>query len=169
MAAVLAVTLATVLFAVVIASARAISVDSQQWLLLFFFAAPVLAMVSVGVLYWKKSNWIASRMMPADPTPVTIQPFTVKDAMVVAFSTVGLVFFLEAVREAVGIVWIAHESSIAASEVLYHSGTWTAIVELALSLWLILGSRGIVAVIQRSRTAGTPQDDNRVDQRDAEM
>ena len=55
-------------------------------------------------------------------------------------STVGLVFFLEAIREAVGIVWIAHEYSIAA-EVLYHSRTWTAIVELALSLWLILGSR----------------------------
>lgn len=158
-AAVFSVTAVPLLFFMLITAPYGLP-DSQGLFVFFAAAVPVLAIVCVGILYWKKSEWIASHMVAADSRRVAIQPFTLHDAMIVAFSTAGLVFFFDGVRNVIAIIYIAREFSTAASEFWYDSQTWSAITQLALALWLILGSRGIVAVIHRMRTAGIPQDDD---------
>lgn len=130
---------------------------SHEFLLLLCVAVPLFAMFVVGVIYWKKSNLIAKFMLSADPSPVTIQSFTVQDAMIVVLSTVGLCCFLEGIVRFVGIVYFAQNFTLTASEFWNHPQIWSATVQLASGLWLMFGSRGIVGVIHWCRTAGVPR------------
>jgi len=124
---------------------------------LFLFAGiPVLAIAAVGLFYWKKAEWIASRMVSDDTRPIGFQPFTLRDAMIVAFSTAGLFFFFGGVRDLVGFILLIQDYSITPEEAVQSAPFWSAIVQLAMSLSLILGSNGIVGAIRWCRTAGHP-------------
>jgi hypothetical protein len=114
----------------------------------------MFATLIVGNVYWKKSMLIASRMVSADPAPVTNLSITVQDVMMVAFSTAGAFILVDGVRDFVAIVFRAHQFDFTMSEFWYHSHTWAALVQLGLALWLILGSRGIVRATHWLRTAG---------------
>lgn len=167
-AAVLTVTVVLLLVFMLLAAPYGHSPDTGELFIFFVAAVPVLATVGVAIIYWTKSETIASLMVTADPSPVTIQPFNVQDAMIVAFSTAGIFFFLDGVRDVVRIVYVLRESSIAASEFWYHFQTWSAIIQLTFALWLILGSRGIVAAIHWCRTAGVPHERNESEDKNVE-
>ncbi len=154
------------LFLVVVIGAFDGSSNSGELMLALFAAVPAMALLVTGTALWKRSDWIAARMVPADPTGIVIPPFTVQDATVVAFSTVGLVFFLGGVREAIGLFFIIGNYSVTAADVLTSSHTWSAIVQLWLSIWLMLGSRGIVATIHRWRNPDKLPEDDDLHERD---
>lgn len=157
------------LFLVVVIGAFEGSSNSGELMLALFAAVPAVALLVTGTALWKRSDGIAERMVPADPTGIVIPPFTVQDATVVAFSTVGLVFFLGGVREAIGLLFVLRSYSITAAEFFLYPDTWSAIVQLGLSIWLILGSRGIVATIHRWRNPDKlPEDDDLHDSDDVE-
>jgi len=120
----------------------------------------VFSILIVGIVYWKKSNAIAARMVSADPTPVTTQSINVRDLMVLAFSTVGLVFLVEGILEFLGVVFLSREFAFTPSEFWYNSTTLTALVQMALAFWLVLGSRGIVRLVYWLRTAGVSDSEN---------
>jgi len=151
-ASVVSVTVADFLFLLLL---RASSAQAEDAYVIIVAAVPVLAMVGIGVIYWKKSEWIASQLVPDDPRAITMPLFTVQDALIVAFSTTGLYFFLQGLREAVRVIFIlqtyATDDSILAYEI------WPPIIQLALAAWLVLGSRGIVGAIHWCRSAGTQQ------------
>lgn len=118
---------------------------------------PTAAILIVGLIYWKNAFAIAGRMVSPDPTPVTSHPISVPEVMMVAFSTAGVFVFVEGVREIVGMMYLVHRFDLFE---LIENGfwsdprTWSALAELILGLWLILGSRGIVRAIRWLRTAG---------------
>jgi hypothetical protein len=120
----------------------------------------VFSILIVGIVYWKKSNAIAARMVSADPTPVTLQSINVQDLTVLAFSIVGIVFLVEGILEFLRVVFLSREFAFTPSEFWYNSATLTALVQLALAFWLVLGSRGIVRLIYWLRTAGVPNSEN---------
>lgn len=118
---------------------------------------PTAAILIVGLIYWKNAFAIAGRMVSPDPTPVTSHPISVAEVMMVAFSTAGVFIFVKAVRDVVGMMYLVHRYDLFE---LNENGfwadprTWSALAELALGLWLILGSRGIVRAIRWLRTPG---------------
>jgi hypothetical protein len=128
--------------------------DWSQFYAYLILSVPVFATLIVGLIYWKRSNSIASRMVSADPAPVTKLSITVQDVMIVAFSIAGVFILVDGMRDLVAMVYLAHRYNFTASEFWYDSQTWTALVQLSLAIWLVLGSRGIVSAIYWLRTAG---------------
>jgi hypothetical protein len=166
-AAVLSVTAGFLLAFMLLAAPYGHPPNAQELFVFLVAAVPVLAIVGAGAVYWKKSKSIASLMVSADPGPVTLQPFTVQDATIVAFSTAGLFFFLDGVREIARVVYIVQRYS-GDSDSGYGFTIWSAIIQLTLASWLILGSRGIVGAIHWCRTAGVPQLRNESEDENAE-
>lgn len=117
-------------------------------------SVPFVATLIVAIVYWKTSDSIASKMVSDDPTPVTTFSIDVQDIMMVAFSTAGVFILVDGVRDFVAIVYLAHDADFTAREFWYNHNTWSALIELGLALWLVLGSRGIVRLIHWLRTAG---------------
>ncbi|MCL4207470.1 MAG: hypothetical protein KJ000_33725 [Pirellulaceae bacterium] len=89
-AAVLSVTAAFLLAFMLLAAPYGHPPNAQELFVFLVSAVPVLAIVGAGAIYWKKSKSIASLMVSADPGAVTLQPFTVQDATIVAFSTLSI-------------------------------------------------------------------------------
>jgi hypothetical protein len=115
---------------------------------------PLLASLVVALVYWKKAPAIAARMVQRDPTPVTNLSIDVRDIMMVAFSTAGVFLLVEGVRELTAIAYVAHQSDLRPEEFWNNTAVCSPLIEIA--LWLILGSRGIVNLLHRLRTAGVP-------------
>lgn len=114
----------------------------------------------VAMVYWKKAPAIAARMTPENLEPVTASPsFGLRDVMVVAFSTAGLFVFLDGIRELVGVLYLAQLYDCSLYELFRVAALWSSGAQLALALWLILGSRGICGAIHWIRTAGVPDFD----------
>lgn len=128
---------------------------------LLILSIPVLATLIVGLLYWKHSRAIASRMVSGSPEPVTALSITVQDITIVAFNTAGVFILVEGVREFVATVFRMHQFNSTVADLWSHPQTWTALVQLAFGLWLVLGSQGIVRAVRWLRTAGVskPEDE----------
>lgn len=114
----------------------------------------------VAIVYWKKAPAIAARMVPENPEPVTTSSFSVHDVMVVAFSTAGLFVLLDGIRELVDVLYHAQLYNYSFYEFYSTAALWSSGTQLALALWLILGSRGICGAIYWMRTAGAPDFDD---------
>jgi hypothetical protein len=99
-------------------------------------------------------------MVPDNPQPVTASTsFSLRDVMVVAFSTAGLFVFLDGIRELVGVLYRTQLYNYSFYEFYSTAALWSSGAQLALALWLILGSRGICGAIYWMRTAGVPNFD----------
>jgi len=131
-------------------------VDQAELLTAMIIAVPGLATMVTAALYWWNARKIAGRMVSSDPTAVSTVAISAQDVMMVAFSTVGVWSLINGVRHMVLLVFIAHESGASPGDFWLSSNTAAAIVHVGLSLWLILGSPGIVRLIFWLRTAGTP-------------
>ncbi|MGA3068214.1 MAG: hypothetical protein ABSF29_15325 [Tepidisphaeraceae bacterium] len=114
-----------------------------------------LAQAAIGLFFWFKARQIAERMVSDDPSVVTGTNFTQENAMAVAFSAVGmftLVPALKAVtRYAIEIFSGAYSFSRLWGSANWEADFWSAVLGLAVSLWLIFGSRGIVRVVMWAR------------------
>lgn len=131
-----------------------------QWRLLAMLAytgVPALCVLVAGIVLWKMSGRLAGRMVSDDPTPVTREDISAESVMSIAFAAVGVFVLVPVLRglagSLVGLVRGDHTLSDWA-DASWHRNLWSSIVGLAFALWLILGSRGIVKVIRRYRTAG---------------
>lgn len=129
--------------------------------LVLLLCALIAAGGIVAIVYWKKAPAIAARMVPDNPEPVTgSSSFTLRDVMVVAFSTAGLFVFLDGIRELVDVLYLAQFYNYSFYEFYSTAALWSSGAQLALALWLILGSRGICGAIYWMRTAGAPDFDD---------
>lgn len=135
-------------------------IDWNKFHELLILSIPLVAVLVVGIIYWRESKSIATRMVSADPAPVTNLSITVQDVMMVAFSTAGLFILVDGVRDFIAIVFLAHSFNSTTSEFWYNGQTWAALVQLGLGLWLVLGSHGIVGAICWLRTAGMTDPDD---------
>ncbi len=120
-------------------------------------AVPTLVIFVVGIVFWQQADAIARRMVSADPSPVASLPVTMADVMTIAFSTAGLFVFVQSFRELAAIAFQIHTNYFVNENFWSLPHTWSALAGVAIGLWLILGSRGIVGAIHWCRTAGTPE------------
>lgn len=137
--------------------------DWDQLQAYLILSVPMLAALAVGLVYWKRSDAIASRMVSASIAPVTELPISVEDVMVVAFSTAGVFILVDGIRDAVAVIIVASRYDFTRSELWYNVETAAAWVQVGFALWLVLGSRGIVRAIRWLRTAGGPEPDGSED------
>jgi hypothetical protein len=72
----------------------------------------------------------------------------------VAFSVVGLIYLLSGVRELAGLGVLIFEDSFSIHDSYFHSQFCLIALQIGLALWLVLGARGILALIERARKAG---------------
>lgn len=130
---------------------------------------PVIATVAAGIVFWAKSDSIARSMllnsrvavMPDDSaetgtTDNSPLPVSLEGIMLVAFITAGVFLFVAGAREMLALSLTATKYVSAVDEFWYDPAVWQALLQLALSLWLILGSQGIVRLVFWLRTTGTP-------------
>jgi hypothetical protein len=104
-------------------------------------------------MLWRKSDRLAVSMVCSDETPVVGSDITKSEWLSIAFVTLGGFLLVTAMRDLTQLLaslWIVSErvGRLAVDEVI---GTG---VQLALALWLMLGSRGLARSMWRFRTAG---------------
>ncbi len=129
------------------------SFDSYGVVAVTIFGLPLLGGAVLAVVYWVKSPAIAARMVPGDPTPVTRISFDVRDATIVAYSMAGLFILLDGLREFVSVMYMARQYGDTSYEMWTLPQAWRSLAQVTLALGLIFGSRGIVSLIDRVRTA----------------
>lgn len=113
----------------------------------------------VAILYWVKAPAIATRMVSGNPGPVRRISFGVRDAMILAYSAAGLFILLDGFQRFLAAIylWQCYESYHDAFHSLWMlPDMWKAFAQLALAFWLVVGSPGIVALIDRLRLVGGP-------------
>jgi hypothetical protein len=110
--------------------------------------------VAVGLVLWFKAEWTARRMVSHESTPVAGSNITQADVMAVAFCAVGVFTLIPALqsvaRQIAGLVMGTYRSP---SEVLGSPSFWSSVLVLAVSLWLIVGSHGVVRLVLWARSA----------------
>ncbi len=137
---------------VVTASHRARSVDWYHVPAVLFFSMLSGGAV-VALLYWVKAPAIAARMVPGNPAPVPRLSFDVRDAMIVAYSMAGLFILLDGLRQFLGILHFSWYYDAMDYQLWTMPKTWKTLAQLALAWWLVVGSPGIVGLIDRLRFA----------------
>ena len=97
--------------------------DWHELFLSLIFSIPMLATLIVGAIYWKKAQAIGAHMVSYDPAPVASLSITIRDIMVVAFSTAGVFILIDGVRELISIVLLAHQFDFAVADFWGHAST----------------------------------------------
>jgi hypothetical protein len=127
-----------------------------------------LGFLFVGVLLWKKAEAIARRMVGSDPTPVVRTELDAKGLMSIAFAAIGLYAVWasseDLFRKIAQVFLIVHEQGIDRANI-WGNINWNASLlgtlgSLAFAVWLLLGSRGIVRIVQRIRGNGQTSSEN---------
>jgi len=124
-----------------------------------------LGFALLGALLWWKAEGIAGRMISAQPdssapAPAASAGLDYKGLMSIAFSAVGVFIALQVIPKLIHplfVVWGGGGDFTFRhlwSESMWQAGFWANIVELALSIWFIFGSRGIANMIARFRSMG---------------
>lgn len=106
-----------------------------------------------ALLYWVKGPAIAARMVPGNPAPVMRLSFNVRDAMIVAFSMAGLFMLLDGLRQLLGVLHFSLYYDAMDYQPWTMPRTWKALAQLALAWWLVVGSPGVVGLIDTLRCA----------------
>lgn len=121
-------------------------------------AVPLLLNVVAGVLLWSCANGLARRMVQDEKveTPIVIG----SEIQIVAFSILGLFTLLQALPRigqlVINLYNLSRQDALmrqnfqgtTASEVV------TLVIQLALGSWLLLGSSGLVRLLQSFRSVG---------------
>jgi hypothetical protein len=113
--------------------------------------------IIVGIFLWGYSRAIGRRMVRDDPMPVVSTDMDGEHLMSIAFAAIGIYavwassedFF----RKAVQILYTCREEGITYAD-FWANDDWNAsffgtLGSLALGMWLLLGSRGIVRIVRR--------------------
>lgn len=129
-------------------------------------AVPVAMLLWFVWFLWSRSYWIATKLVPDDANYGKWPHIRVRDLQAAAFSVVGLVALFTAVQalsRSVGHYIDASRrpgSNVEFADWLGMEGTLAALVNAALGLWLMLGSRSIVKMIRRLRGVQTATQPN---------
>jgi hypothetical protein len=120
----------------------------------------VIIYLGLGLWIWIKAPRIATRMVSADPSPVTPSGFSQQDALMVAFPIAGVFLLVPAFRELlrliIGTFIPAGQFPALLLSIEWHSQFWSAVFEAAFALWLIFGARGMVRLVLSMRRGDVP-------------
>jgi hypothetical protein len=118
--------------------------------------SPTLVMIAIGVLLWKKADSVASRMVSDDPAPVTSAQATREDLLGVAYSAMGMFILASSLPELGRTIaqLLAADGVGLQNQQLWQNGAWQGrfwgeLTQIAIGLWLLLGSRGIVRALRK--------------------
>lgn len=118
------------------------------------FASIGVGMLLLSYILWWQSSRIGSRMVAADPTPVTASSLDQASVFSIAMSVVGAFIAIKTLPELVGTLVFLRgvRSSQYLPDAHMQVRLWTGVAKLMLAIWLLFGSRGIVNVIRRVRS-----------------
>ncbi len=119
----------------------------------WILGVPSVAQLIVGLFLWFRAPRLAARMVSDDPAPVTRPDMNVQDVLAVAFMTVGVYLLIPLVRSLTRNIYEMALGEYSFKRWLLSGSTLSLFVGFALSIWLILGSRGIVRVVLWAREA----------------
>lgn len=130
----------------------------------YFFGSAVYILPGIGSglagwFLWAKSVRIAARMVPDEPVSISLGSVTAADLLSIALSISGVFVTLNAVAYIVrnfALITAERNFSYWRSTSSWNQTFWSAVVELALGIWLIFGSRGIAAIIRKLRHQDPP-------------
>jgi hypothetical protein len=137
-------------------------IGEDDWIPLLLLGLPSVGLGMIGIYYWNNADRIARRMVEDGAERSATVDLRISELTTVAFALAGLFLFVEAIREAVRLVFLMSQygrnlTDMTPREVLRIPEFWTTVVQLAASLWLILGARGIVRAIHWLRQTDTRQ------------
>lgn len=122
---------------------------------LLWSSGPAVVM-SFAVILWVGAPWFATRMFPEDG-PGDVAPGNGEALLSVAVLFMGSLIFLHG---AFGILEAA-VTALATRRFYgqwdwpgWHGKLWSSVARIIVGLWLILGNRGVVCLLQRCRTFG---------------
>ena len=126
---------------------------------------PGLGIGAIGWLLWAKAEVIGARMVDGDPTPVMLTTATAGDLMSIALAVAG-VFVLISGGQGIFRKFAVMLSGRYPMAAYREDPAWIGelvgyVLEAAIGLWLIFGSRGISNMIRRLRSTSydhPPQD-----------
>lgn len=121
--------------------------------------SPTIALFLVAAFFWKRADDIASRMVSGSSETVTLGRLPLRDVMTILFSFAGVFLFVDGFRGLVGIFSLLFLSQSRIDDVLEVSDFWAYVGQITLALWLVLGSRGILGVVERLRFGGQGRGD----------
>jgi hypothetical protein len=121
-----------------------------------FGAGPTLVTAGIGVWLWKKANSMASRMVSDDPAPVASAQATREDLLGVAYSAMGMFILASSLPElgkTIAQLLVARGLGLQSYQ-MWQNPTWQfrfwgGLSQIAIGLWLLLGSRGIVRALRK--------------------
>lgn len=112
---------------------------------------PAVGAVIVGVLLWSYAPQFASRMVSAGPEPVTRPDLDHEAVLSVAFAAIGCWLLIPALRDVASIIFTAAFGKYPLFEYWqdsrWQARFWPPVFETGLSIWLIVGTRGVVRLV----------------------
>jgi len=119
----------------------------------------------VGLLLWSMAESVGRRMVPGEPGPVIRTNLDAKSLMNVAFATVGLcltvVNFQGLVQLALQVDLIRRQSQSPSTrfwdDATTQSHFWGHAIGLGLGIWLLVGSRGLIRMLETLRRPPAPE------------
>jgi hypothetical protein len=143
----------------VLFSALVMNIDalgkSGAWFTISGQFVPFLAALTL----WLSASSLSSRIWANATTPRDARPASIAEMQVVLFSTIGLYVLITAVPEFLRTVITYQQNKALIGAVLpptVEAEHWGQALEMGLkvtlSMWLLLGSQGIVRLLQRARS-----------------
>ncbi|MCK4624646.1 MAG: hypothetical protein KAV00_04990 [Phycisphaerae bacterium] len=133
--------------------------DTSGVLLNFsIFLIPTLLYLAVGILLWRRSDALASRMVSDDQPSEGQSTISGRAVSAIAFSIVGLVVLVDAIPRIARVL-----SHLAFQPTMEFEGRWTANViaelialgvQVILGAVLLVGGRALSQLVTKIRTAG---------------
>lgn len=129
---------------------------------LYFLSAslPLILFAALGALLWSRAAWLADRMLrgaDSEPAPLPADPHTIQ---AIAFSAIGLFVLMQTIptfasKMMTAVMAQRHDQT--QYELLdwrWKTSVTATLIQIAVSLWLLLGARGIVNALTNLRHAG---------------
>lgn len=112
-----------------------------------------LGTLIVSLIVWLKADRIAARMVADDPAPVTGPQITEAGVMVLACFAAGVFTIVPALRDLARSIAFETIGTWGPTNVWRNSDFWSAIIGVGISMWLMIKTRGIVALVLIARAA----------------
>ncbi len=128
--------------------------ELSDFLMALSMFIPFVAIATVAAVLWTSPDWITSRMVSPDPSAVTALKISTSEVTSIVFSVCGVVVFISGISEMSS--YVANTLYVNSRNDNFFMGEifLEALAKIAIGLWLVIGSRGIVGMIHRYRTWG---------------
>ncbi|MCC7407509.1 MAG: hypothetical protein IT442_05525 [Phycisphaeraceae bacterium] len=130
--------------------------------ILFFLSAslPLILFAALGVLLWSRAARLADRMLRSSQSEAPALPVDPHTVQAIAFSAIGLFVLMQAIPTFASQMMtavMAQRHAQTQYELLdwrWKTAVTATLIQIAVSLWLLLGARGIVKALTNLRHAG---------------